>query len=329
MQTRPSVLIMMATYNGENYLKEQIESIQHQTYQNWNLIIQDDGSKDATLKIIDDYCAKDSRITKAINLGLYHGVYNNFHLLANKCKSMDLYDFYMFSDQDDVWDDDKIEKILYRISDKQKNKPIFYYANMRLIDGNGNILNGNMNKLLGIQYINKISTFFSHNVFGCNCLMNRAAFLSVPIIDVTDGRVNILAHDNLYAKFSALLGTVIYDDDCIMSYRRHGLNVTSKYDYKFNIYKILHRIFKVNDLAKDHALTYNQSLITIELMHKLCEFDNKNEILIDIKSTIYSGGIRALIYLKRNHVTWGRTIKGISRKLILLTGIYKKYLLTI
>lgn len=96
--------ILMATYNGEKYLKEQIESILNQTYKNIRLVISDDCSKDRTRKILKQY-EQDKRIEVH-----YHeknqGYIKNFEYLLKQVKN----DIYMLSDQDDVWLPEKVEK---------------------------------------------------------------------------------------------------------------------------------------------------------------------------------------------------------------------------
>ena len=91
-----SVNILMSTYNGEKFVAEQIESIQKQTYTDWNLIIRDDGSKDGTCEIIENFINNDSRIKliRAENVG----VIKSFHELVINNNDAD---FYFFADQDD------------------------------------------------------------------------------------------------------------------------------------------------------------------------------------------------------------------------------------
>lgn len=72
------VLILMATYNGESYLKEQLDSILTQTYDNWELWIQDDGSQDRTIDIIENYQKVENRIFLLRNQTAYHGAFLNF-----------------------------------------------------------------------------------------------------------------------------------------------------------------------------------------------------------------------------------------------------------
>ena len=97
--------ILMATYNGEKYLKEQIESILNQTYKNIRLIISDDASKDSTPQILEEYRKKDSRIEIYLNKE-NRGVVKNIEFLLEKVEDK----FYMLADQDDVWLPLKVEK---------------------------------------------------------------------------------------------------------------------------------------------------------------------------------------------------------------------------
>ena len=104
--------ILLATYNGEKYLQEQIESILNQTYTDFRLLISDDASTDNTIKIIEEYAKKDKRILTFVqkeNLG----VIKNFEFLLNKVEN----EYFMFSDQDDIWMKEKIEKSLAKIEE--------------------------------------------------------------------------------------------------------------------------------------------------------------------------------------------------------------------
>ena len=97
--------ILLPTYNGEKYLKEQIDSILNQTYKNIRLIISDDCSKDSTPKILEEYREKDERIELYLqkeNIGVVKGI----EFLLKKVKS----NYYMLADQDDVWLPMKVEK---------------------------------------------------------------------------------------------------------------------------------------------------------------------------------------------------------------------------
>lgn len=132
----------MASYNGERFIKEQIESIIAQTYQNWRLIIQDDGSMDCTVSMIEQFVKTDPRICMFVNDSGKHGPYQNFNALVNKCRnSVEKHDLYFFADQDDCWDRDKIEKFtaFYDLHAVEPDKPVLIYGDMinTLPDGRG------------------------------------------------------------------------------------------------------------------------------------------------------------------------------------------------
>ena len=108
-----TVDVLLATYNGEKYIREQIESILNQTYKNIRLIISDDCSKDNTPEILKEYEKNDNRVELYIqeeNLG----VVKNIEFLLGKVKDK----YYMLSDQDDVWLPEKIEKSLETLINK-------------------------------------------------------------------------------------------------------------------------------------------------------------------------------------------------------------------
>ena len=94
------VNILLSTYNGEQFLEEQVKSIQEQTYQEWQLLIRDDGSSDGTVEVIKQLVAKDPRI-HFINENQVEnvGVIKSFHTLLKYGDA----DLYCFSDQDDFW----------------------------------------------------------------------------------------------------------------------------------------------------------------------------------------------------------------------------------
>lgn len=316
------VLIMMATYNGEKFLSEQIDSILNQTYSNFHLAIQDDGSYDKTIEIIKDY--KDNRLELLSNSFINHGPYYNFHFLANKFKKREVYDYYMFCDQDDIWDVNKIEKMINIISREDENIPILLYTDMRIINGIGDKTEDSLGDILCNKYVNKYTTFFAHNVYGCNLIMNKTNFFLVPQINLNDKVINILSHDNLYAKFAAFLGKIIYYPEVTMSYRRYGGNVSAAQEYTFGFARLFRRLLHLNSLARDHSLVYSQSLYTIKLLKQIC-IDHKE--LDDLEQAINNGGIRCINYINSHHVNWGRREKNISRKLVILLGIYRKYLI--
>ena len=116
------IYILLATYNGEKYFSEQIESLLSQTYQDWKLWIHDDGSKDNTVKIIKDYANKYPEkivfLDDDISCG---GAKENFTYVLNNIDKN--FDYIMFCDQDDLWLPNRIELFLNEVKIQEKNNP--------------------------------------------------------------------------------------------------------------------------------------------------------------------------------------------------------------
>lgn len=323
-----SVLIMMASFNGERFIKKQINSIIHQDFKNWRLIIQDDGSTDHTVEIIKKFCERDDRITLYYNDTDFHGPFINFHLLANKCKEIKKFDYYMFSDQDDLWDSDKISKLIAFTQKKESddNKPLLSYADMRIIDANDKVTCSSIDTIYNNGNLNKYTVFFTHKISGCSLIMNQSCFFSVPKIDISNPMTPNLAHDALYVKFAAALGSLVYYPSDVMGYRRYGGNVTSKLVYKSGILRIIRRATHLKELAKDHAYTYRVSLYTIDLLQKKNLTPHQNEFLNSIKKIMSEGGFRTIHFFKTHQINFGKKIENISHILVLLLKLQRNYL---
>ncbi|WP_053072664.1 glycosyltransferase [Lactiplantibacillus herbarum] len=324
--TMPCVLIMMATYNSEEFICKQIDSIRGQTYKNWSLVIQDDMSTDNTQAIIRDYCKQDSRISLMINDSKNHGPFINFHILLQNAKRNLEADFYMLSDHDDVWNNNKIEKMLEFYNKKYQSTqiPVLIYGDMTIIDAQGKQIYASLNSKSGIEYKNKITTFFAHKVYGCNTLFNKSLLNRIPDLDISDPRSKSFSHDNMLAKLAALYGDVSYMPVSLMEYRRYASNVTAKQSYSLGLGRILTRVFGIQELAKDHALTYRQSLYLIALIDN--NTDEQRETLNNVQAGINEGGVKLFWFLLKNRVSWGKSVKTISHLIIILSGQYKKYL---
>ncbi|HDC4532117.1 TPA: glycosyltransferase, partial [Enterobacter asburiae] len=103
--------IALATFNGEKYIREQIESIQKQTYSNWRLLISDDCSTDSTIAIIKELMQNDRRIN-IVNESRQGGVIKNF----NKALMHTTAEYVLLCDQDDIWPSERLSKLVSEIS---------------------------------------------------------------------------------------------------------------------------------------------------------------------------------------------------------------------
>lgn len=237
--------ILMATYNGEKYIAEQIDSIINQSYENWNLLIRDDFSNDNTLNIIKHYSNVDSRI-KVIsddkgNLGLI----KNFEELLKHSDS----EYIMFSDQDDVWLENKVQ-VLFSSMLKLKEKhveetPLLVHSDSYIVDENLNIIS---NEFIGERGhkkgINKI--IFAPCVQGASMIINRVL---KNIVLPFPKKINI--HDYYISIINELVGERKFLETSLMYYRQHSKNeigVNNSLLYK--IKKLLKRDFHLSSLEE-------------------------------------------------------------------------------
>lgn len=211
--------ILLSTYNGEEFLAEQIESIQKQTYTDWNLLIRDDGSKDETHDIIQNFVEKDSRIRwinpeQSENLG----VIKSFHTLLK----YEVADFYCFSDQDDVW---LPEKLALQVEEAQKypqDKPLLVYTDLKVVDQDLNVLHESMIRTqsdhANTEFIQELT---ENTVTGGVSLINHA------LAELWTGQEthDILMHDWYLGLLASAFGSLVYLDKPTELYRQHLNNV--------------------------------------------------------------------------------------------------------
>ena len=204
----------MATYNGEKYLAEQLDSIINQTYHNWNLLIRDDNSTDRTLEIIQDYQKKDNRIKLLKDNKGNLGIVKNFEELLKNSES----EFIMFSDQDDIWIENKLDMYLKMI-EKIKNKGFMIHSDAILFDKNkSNILK---DTFISKKAINKglENVFFNYFVQGATILISKEIknfILPFP--------KEVYLHDRYIHLISELFFERIFVNKALIYYRQHGDN---------------------------------------------------------------------------------------------------------
>lgn len=227
LQNNKKIAILMATYNGEKYLTEQIDSIIRQSNQDWTLYIQDDGSSDNTINIINKF--HDNRII-LVEVGLTHqGAGMNFMSLLNIVES----EYYMFCDQDDVWFDNKIEIEYQRMIEEEnkhsKTTPIIVHTSRTFTDANLNVrLENEFNpkRHSEINVIKKIEKLKNPNILriytivgGCTMMLNNA------VKKIVFPYINVRVHDSICAMAVANKGGVISTIiEPTMYYRLHTTN---------------------------------------------------------------------------------------------------------
>lgn len=231
------VAILMSTYNGERYLTEQVDSLLSQTYENIEIYIRDDGSKDRTVEIIKKYQEKNTNI-KLIE-GKNLGFMDSFFELLKACDNAD---YYAYCDQDDVWMEDKIERAVKFLEKTDQNKPVLYFSNSDYYDTEMNFL--------GTAEKNKIYSFRNSLVEcvtqGMTMVINN--FTRETIIK--NKPENCLYHDWWTYMICSGFGEIIYDDKSLVKYRRHNKSVTVEGKNPFELFIFRIKKFIVGDSLK-------------------------------------------------------------------------------
>lgn len=206
-------MVLMSTYNGEKYIKNQIDSILKQRGCLVELIIRDDGSTDKTPEIINEY--KDLGLVKTIDENINLRPAKSFLRLLERAPKCN---YYAFADQDDVWDDDKLISAIQRL--KNEMKPAMYCSNARVVDKNMNYSGINVYK--NDKYVNFESVIINGNFMGCTMVINN--YLRDKIMNVKEAKYYLM-HDYFISAFCALIdGKIIYDSIPHMNYRIHSNN---------------------------------------------------------------------------------------------------------
>lgn len=220
------IAILMASYNGERYIKEQIESIINQDFSNWHLFISDDGSTDNTLSLEKSYQKKfPQKITIIENKTNKHGSKYNFFNLVNIVLS-EKYNYFMFSDQDDVWKKNKVSDTfnLMKQAKNNTNVPILIHTDLEVVDENLKTLGNSFIKYRALnpecKDINHL--LIQNNVTGCTMMVNRPLLVKALQVEGID---KIAMHDWWFALIASIYGKIYFLNKSTIKYRQHGGNV--------------------------------------------------------------------------------------------------------
>ncbi|MGT2865963.1 glycosyltransferase family 2 protein [Streptococcus fryi] len=211
------VNILLATYNGERYLAQQIESIRQQTFKEWHLLIRDDGSRDKTVSIIEEFVKKDPRISfinpdQRDNIG----VINNFFTLLKHDKA----DVYFFSDQDDVWLPNKLEVTLTTAQTYDMAEPLMVYTDLSVVNDRLEMMHESMIRTQSHHANTKLHQELTENtVTGGTAMINHA------LAESWTSANGLLMHDWYLALVASAIGNLVYIDQPTELYRQHESNV--------------------------------------------------------------------------------------------------------
>lgn len=243
------LVILVSTFNGEKYLRVQIDSLLNQTIAaDTTIIVRDDGSSDETLEILEQY-EKDGKII--LRQGKNKGVVLSFFDLLEQAPEAE---YYAFCDQDDYWLPEKMEVAIGKL--ESISKPALYCSRKTLVDEDLKELSREDTKPL----FNPLDVLMKRNIAsGCTMVFNqslRKLFLKYPS-DKT------LYHDTWLFNLAYFTGKVIYDDNSYILYRQHGNNVVGAIPqgWQFFLYRLRHIDFTLDKYRRRNKATVYANIL--------------------------------------------------------------------
>jgi glycosyltransferase involved in cell wall biosynthesis len=214
----PSFAILLSTLNGARFLDGQLASFARQTAKGWVLYVSDDGSTDGTMDVLQRFRGHIGPDRVTIRAGPDSGFVANF--LSLVCDPQIGAQYYAFSDQDDVWEDDKLARAGTWLAQVPQGVPAVYCSRTRLIDDCG--------REIGLSPLFSWPPAFANalvqNIAGGNTMVFNEAARQLLI--KAGGVVDVPSHDWwLYLVVAAQGGLIHYDHYCSVRYRRHGRNI--------------------------------------------------------------------------------------------------------
>jgi len=216
----PDVCILLATYNGERFIAEQIQSIRSQSYDNWTLLIRDDGSTDETGDLCRHIARNDGRIIILNSSESNQGPCANFEALISAGLSTKA-QLFAFSDQDDLWYPDKLQQHVLKAEESRIEIPYLAYSDLSVIDEDGQIAADSFMQFQGLcpdkpQSLSKL--LLQNSVVGASMFANRS------LLDMAVPFPRVHMHDWWLALLATSYNQIEYIPWPLMSYRLHGAN---------------------------------------------------------------------------------------------------------
>lgn len=249
-----NVAILLAVYNGEKYIREQLDSLYSQTYKDWSLYIHDDGSIDATMSIIREYIDRYDNI-EILPFSGGCGAKDSFLKMLQEIDA----DYYFFCDQDDVWTPQKVEISLSEIKKIElefgADKPIIIHSDLEVVDKELRTISKSFWNMMMIRP-DKLKTF---NQLGANCLVTGCTMLfnsSAKKCTLFPAN-NALMHDVWITLCVAKHEGVIYGINIpLIKYRQHDKNTLGAKDMRQDS-KLINKLCNWKRIISQNRATYN------------------------------------------------------------------------
>lgn len=223
MYTTQGLAILLATYQGERYLRAQLDSLTAQTRADWKAFVHDDGSRDGTMDILREYAQRDPDRFCLIDAPSTGGAKSNFLFLTAQVQAP----YYLYCDQDDVWLPDKIERTMDRMRELErrqgKDRPCLVHTELEVVDASLRPISPRLSEYQGIEpeRLTLGRLLVQNVVTGCTMMVNRP--LRDAMIRCADPGA-IRMHDWWAALIAMRFGGIGFLPEPTILYRQHGNN---------------------------------------------------------------------------------------------------------
>lgn len=268
---RERVHIVLATYNGERFLREQMESVLAQTYENITVEVCDDGSTDGTEAIVREYEAQDERVKLHLNPHNL-GYVKNFLEGVKRCTAP----YVMLCDQDDIWQKDKVEKTLLAMQQAEKKrtgKPVLVFTDAVNFDSETGKELGFFHETshLDVKKVDTAHLFMENKCIGCTMMMNRAI---LPYLEELPEEIRV--HDWWLALICSHFGTIEYVPQATLRYRQHEENQIGGSSYTGYLKK---RLTHIREQRKALLQTYRQAAAFLRIFGE--QMDRRQRVVAE------------------------------------------------
>lgn len=307
------ITILLACYNGKEYLPAQLDSILAQNTQAaFSVLIRDDGSTDGSWEVLEDYAGRyPERITLLPKTQPTGSAKGNFFALLDAVREKDLCrpgDYLMFSDQDDVWLPDKVERTLALMEQTQGGPavPALVHGNLKVVDKDLKVLNPSFFAFQGIspQRCSLTNLLVQNCITGCTMMINQPLF---ALADKTPPECAM--HDWWLGLLAACFGKIGYTIEPLMLYRQHGDNSVGAKDIR-DLSFYTHKLSQKEQIQKNYREMFAQAeFLCREYEDKLS--DQQKEILqawYTIPKLGRFGKARRILQYGFTKNTWLRTL---------------------
>ena len=304
-----SVAILLCTYNGARFLPQQLASYVAQDFTDWRLFVSDDGSRDGTLALLEQFRSKHGAARVAIRPGPCKGFVANF--LSLICDPAIEAEYYALSDQDDMWDADKLSRARQFLGRTPAEGPVVYCARTRLVDAEG----------VEIGF----STHYKRTPHFRNALAQSLAGGNTMVINENTRRllmragadVQVASHDWwIYMLITAVGGKIIYDSTPTVSYRLHDRNLIGSND------SAVAKVVRARMLWRGRYKSWtDMNLAALGRIENLMTDDNRRTLEVFRRSRKLSvlprigGLVRSGIYRQSLLDDFGLLVAALARKI--------------